>query len=163
FGGGTFYAGSTQPNAFVAKYTGAGAHLWSAQVDGTGWDGGFGTAFDGSGNLTVTGTTSGGNFAGVPLPSAGGMDIFLLKLGPAEGQARRGTAGDWGRLSSAEFWARQNCFQRRQADSLLRPSAAPNPLQKPFPIAVASYLLNDVAQRAALHRWRPVITVGSKK
>ncbi|HEX6944068.1 MAG TPA: T9SS type A sorting domain-containing protein [Gemmatimonadaceae bacterium] len=74
--GGTPLVSAGGADVFVARYDETGAHLWSRQ---------FGGAQDDAG-LAVTGTYCTGffrgtvNFGGGNLTSAGGEDIFLLKL-----------------------------------------------------------------------------------
>src|SRR5262249_15653532 len=80
FGGGPL----TTPAAtdiFVAKCAGDGPHLWSQRFGGTGSDNGTDIAVDGNGNVVFTGSFLGTvDFGGGPLTSAGGTDIFLVKL-----------------------------------------------------------------------------------
>jgi hypothetical protein len=96
-------------DAFVAKYTSAGAVSWAARIGGAGTDIGNGIATDSSGNVLVTGYYSaavtfynqGAAGAGVvTLPSTGGNDCFIAKytLGGAVSWAARiaGTADDRG-------------------------------------------------------------------
>ena len=76
-------------DAFVAKYTSSGGYLWAQRFGGpTGvFTGTSGTALvvDGSDNVAVTGKfQSTVDFGNGPLTSAGGSDIFVLKL-PATG------------------------------------------------------------------------------
>jgi len=59
----TYNGGST--DAFVAKLSPAGAHLWSTYLGGSGSDYGYGVAVDAFGNVLVTGQTwSGGWVSG---------------------------------------------------------------------------------------------------
>jgi hypothetical protein len=81
-----FSGGSLTSNGgydgFVAKYSASGSYIWAERLGGSGSDWGNGVAVDGNGSVVVTGTTMGGNFGGVTLPSAGGYDVFLKKLAP---------------------------------------------------------------------------------
>jgi len=83
FGGSTFSSPTSIHDGFVAEYAASnGAHRWSQRFGGTGDDRGFAVAVDANGNTIVTGTTGGGDFSGVTLPTAGSNDIFLMKLAP---------------------------------------------------------------------------------
>src|SRR5689334_10917496 len=68
---------STTPGAYdvwVAKDTASGSPLWYEGVGGSGSDMGYGdtgAAVDPNGNPIVTGVTSGGDFGGTTLTSAG--------------------------------------------------------------------------------------------
>jgi hypothetical protein len=74
---------SGQWDVLVAKYSAAGAPLWSRNYGSTANDLGLGVAVDGGGNVLVTGYFQGAiNFGGGPLTSAGMTDGFLLNLGP---------------------------------------------------------------------------------
>jgi hypothetical protein len=67
---------------FVAKFSDAGAHLWSKR---TGAGSGKGIGADASNNVLVAGTFTGDtrvNFGGSDLLSPGGTDTFLVKFGP---------------------------------------------------------------------------------
>jgi hypothetical protein len=78
FTNGTF-AGETSAgleDAFVRKYDASGGVVWTRQFGTTGYDEAFGVAVDASGNVYVTGFTT-GTFAGQI--SAGGDDAFLRK------------------------------------------------------------------------------------
>ena len=72
---------------FVAKYSSAGGHVWSRTVGGTGADAGTGLAVDTGGNVLVTGqfdvSSSGVDFGGGALFSAGAKDVFLVKYSSA--------------------------------------------------------------------------------
>jgi hypothetical protein len=84
FGGGAVSSAPNAANCFVAKYTAAGAHLWSKRLSSaSGIDEGMAIAADSAGNVLVTGMlyqTS--NFGGANLTSAGSADVFLVKLSP---------------------------------------------------------------------------------
>ena len=80
FGGGALTSASGTNDIFVAKYTSAGAHVWSKSFGSTGDDRGNGVAVDSGGNVVVTGYfTSAVDFGGGALTSAGLKDIFLAK------------------------------------------------------------------------------------
>ena len=69
---------------FVTKYNAAGVSQWASQLGNANADYPYGLAVDGSGNVYVTGTTSGafdGNTA------AGQQDIFLVKYDSAGAKA----------------------------------------------------------------------------
>ncbi|MBI4705913.1 MAG: hypothetical protein HY744_32880 [Deltaproteobacteria bacterium] len=60
-----------------------GGHLWSKGFGSSGGDQGRAVALDANGNALVAGLFSGTvDFGGGPLVSAGGHDIFVLKLAP---------------------------------------------------------------------------------
>ena len=78
-GGGPIGDASSHP--FVAQLDGAGKHLWSHLVS-TGGGNLRGLAVDGPGAVLLTGDFSGaGDFGGGNLVSAGGTDIYVVKLG----------------------------------------------------------------------------------
>ena len=82
----TSYNGSTG-DAFVAKLSPSGAHLWSSYLGGNMPDDGSGVAVDGLGNVLVTGSTrsSGWTSGGFDTSLDGGGDAFVAKLSPAGG------------------------------------------------------------------------------
>ncbi|HRI63562.1 MAG TPA: hypothetical protein PK156_04975 [Polyangium sp.] len=66
---------------FVAKFDGAGNHLWSKSVGNTTDQRGQTVAIDAAGNIYVAGWFSGSiNFGGGTLTSVGLDDLFLVKL-----------------------------------------------------------------------------------
>jgi len=69
-------------DAFVAKLSGSGAHLWSSYLGGSGDDWGWGVAVDGAGNVLVTGQTmsSGWVSGGFDTTHNGYYDVFVVKL-----------------------------------------------------------------------------------
>jgi hypothetical protein len=76
-------------DVFVAKYTAAGAHLWSRRLGGTENDQVNGIAVDGNGDLVLIGDFSGtADFAGGSFTSAGLTDIFLVGLKGIDGGHR---------------------------------------------------------------------------
>lgn len=77
-------------DAFVAKYSSAGNLIWARQFGGIGADVTNGLRLDPSeGSLYLTGTFTGSaDFTGDGAPdltSAGGSDVFVVKLNPATG------------------------------------------------------------------------------
>ncbi|HKN54868.1 MAG TPA: SBBP repeat-containing protein, partial [Amycolatopsis sp.] len=71
-------------DVFLAKYSPGGVPLWSKRFGGAGEDGATSVAFDGSGNVIVTGSFTGAvDFGGGLLPDLGGGDIFLAKYSPS--------------------------------------------------------------------------------
>src|SRR5205823_5746104 len=85
-GGVDFGGGHIMANGYaivVAKFSPAGAYLWSKGVGDSFSNSGNAVAIDPSGNIAVTGAFSGpADFGGGALNSAG-VDIFLAKLSPA--------------------------------------------------------------------------------
>ncbi len=71
-------------DAFVAKLSPGGAHLWSTYLGGSSNDHGLGIAVDPSGNVLVTGSTnsSGWTAGGYDTTVNGGYDAFVAKLSP---------------------------------------------------------------------------------
>jgi hypothetical protein len=79
FGGGSLTS-SGGYDIFVAKYSTAGAHLWSKSFGSSAGDYGFSVAVDGYNDVILTGTFTGTiDFGGGPMSPAGGGDIFLAK------------------------------------------------------------------------------------
>ncbi len=73
-------------DAFVAKLSPAGAHLWSTYLGGSSQDYGYGIAVDSAGNVLVTGLTfsSGWASGGFDTSHNGGTyDAFVAKLSPS--------------------------------------------------------------------------------
>lgn len=80
FGGGAL-ASAGVDDVFVVKLDPGGNYLWSKRFGGVGADFGQGVAVDSTGNVLVTGYFYGSaDFGGGALTSAGGSDIFVLKL-----------------------------------------------------------------------------------
>jgi hypothetical protein len=83
FGGGLIIPTSVTYDAFIAKYSPAGAHLWSKRFSAAWDDHGNGVASDPSGNVLITGDFYDAvDFGGGLLSSPGGSDGFLVKLSP---------------------------------------------------------------------------------
>jgi len=89
YGGGLQYT-QAYNDIFIAKYSSAGAWVWSKTVGGYGYDQGNAIAADGAGNVFVTGYIGQGassdigvNFGGGALFSAGQSDVFLVKYSAA--------------------------------------------------------------------------------
>src|SRR5881398_913671 len=87
-GGSNFGGGRIRANGYsivVAKFSSAGAPLWSRSIGDSFSNSGNAVAVDPSGNIDVTGAFSGpADFGGGALTSAG-VDIFLAKLSPTGG------------------------------------------------------------------------------
>ena len=80
-GGGLTSAGGV--DLFLAKYSAAGAHLWSKRFGATGNEQVTSIARDASGNIFLGGVFTGtGNFGGASLISRGQQDAFLAKYSP---------------------------------------------------------------------------------
>ncbi len=85
FGGGSLTS-SGQRDIFVAKYSATGQHLWSKKFGSTGDEVGYGLAVDSLGDVVLSGKFQNSvNFGGTALTSAGGDDIFLVKLSGSTG------------------------------------------------------------------------------
>jgi chitodextrinase len=104
FGGGPLTSAGNA-DIFVAKFTSAGAHVWSKRFGSTGHDFGYGIAVDRNSDLVVTGFFGwfGGptvDFGGGALTSAGDTDVFLVKLSATGthlwSKRMGGTGGDRG-------------------------------------------------------------------
>ena len=76
----TTFSGNS--DAFVAKLSGSGAHLWSTYLGGDLDDAGYSIALDGTGNVLVTGTTysTGWVSGGYDTTFNGEYDAFVVKL-----------------------------------------------------------------------------------
>jgi hypothetical protein len=89
-------AGNT--DLYVAKLDPSGACLWSKRAGDAGAQYGLGVAVDGMGHVMVTGGFSGfADFGGGSLASAGGEDVFVVKLDAAGNHLwsrRAGSASD---------------------------------------------------------------------
>jgi hypothetical protein len=82
FGGGSL-ASAGGSDIIMLKLDTAGSHLWSRRVGAGGDDVGNSVATDAMGNVLVTGYFDGSvDFGGGLLTSAGGGDVFVVKLEP---------------------------------------------------------------------------------
>ncbi len=72
-------------DAFIARYTAAGAKVWATYFGGNEYDGGYGIALDGAGFVYVAGQTMSTNLpaTGRQRTNAGGFDAFVLKMNAA--------------------------------------------------------------------------------
>ncbi len=69
---------------WLGKFTSSGDSLWVQQFGGVGLDRGLGVAFDGAGNVIVSGLLSDtADFGGGPMTSFGGQDALLAKYDPS--------------------------------------------------------------------------------
>ncbi|MEW6271201.1 MAG: hypothetical protein AB1689_18115 [Thermodesulfobacteriota bacterium] len=81
--GGGALTSAGEDDMFVAKYSAAGAHLWSKRLGGGGYDVAYGVAVDGSGAIVLAGAFGGAvDFGGGALTSAGGTDVVVAKYSP---------------------------------------------------------------------------------
>jgi hypothetical protein len=105
FGGGPLTGVLSE--TFVAKYDGAGNHVWSRQFSSNDDDRGQSVAVDRAGNVLVTGLFQGTvDFGGGPVTSAGHWDIYVAKL-DATGihvwsRGFGSVSADWGNSVSAD-------------------------------------------------------------
>jgi hypothetical protein len=77
FGGGNLVSAGGI-DAFVARHSGTGTHLWSQRFGSTAGDNALGLALDDDGSFVLTGYFSGSvSFGGAALLSAGSADVFL--------------------------------------------------------------------------------------
>jgi len=84
----TTFNGGAHGDAFVAKLTPSGGHVWSTYLGGRDYDRGYGIAVDASG-VYVTGVTysSGWTSGGFDTTLNGDRDAFVAKLTPSGGHA----------------------------------------------------------------------------
>jgi len=88
-------------DAFVAKLSSQGAHLWSTYLGGTDVDAGDGIAVNAAGNVVVAGTTlsSGWVSGGFDTSQNGSCDAFVAELSSAGAHLWStylgGSAGEW--------------------------------------------------------------------
>jgi hypothetical protein len=83
FGGSPLSSLGSANDAFVAKYTATGGHLWSQRLGSTSGDYGSSVAIGSGGAVVVAGGQSGsGTYVGTSLTSAGGFDFLLVNLAP---------------------------------------------------------------------------------
>ncbi|MEA2095122.1 MAG: T9SS type A sorting domain-containing protein [Candidatus Cloacimonadota bacterium] len=82
FGPYTLNGWNTTTDTFAAKLDSNGDWLWAVHTGGSSFDRGYGIAVDGFGYCYVTGDFSSTfNYGSYSLPSNGGWDIFVAKLG----------------------------------------------------------------------------------
>ena len=89
-------------DVWVARFSPAGAHLWSRRGGGTGDDWVYGVAVDGAGNASITGfSTASADFGGGPVTGAGAKDVIVAQYSSTGGHvwSRRvgGSADEVGR------------------------------------------------------------------
>jgi hypothetical protein len=79
FGGGPL-SSAGDSDAFVVRFDGSGAHVWSERWGGTSGDGAYDVACDPTGNVALCGMFSGtSDFGGDPLVSAGIFDVVVAR------------------------------------------------------------------------------------
>lgn len=85
FGGGALASQGTE-DIFIAKLDAAGGHVWSKVFGDAVYQNALSVAVDGAGNAILTGYFDGTvDFGGGPLTTGGEEDIFVVKLGAADG------------------------------------------------------------------------------
>ena len=89
-------------DVWVARFSPAGAHLWSRRGGGTGDDWVYGVAVDGAGNASITGySTAAADFGGGLVSGAGAKDVIVAQYSSTGGHvwSRRvgGSADEVGR------------------------------------------------------------------
>ncbi len=101
FGGATLQSTYFDQDAFVAKFSPTGAHIWSKNWWSTSRDWAEGITIDAAGNVAITGLFFGSidfQVPGKPALSAANQDIFVAKLSGADGHAvwaqRFGSSGN---------------------------------------------------------------------
>ncbi len=83
FGGGPLTSAGNL-DGFLAKFDGAGVHVWSKRFGGTSDDWGHGLVVDGAGDIVLSGYfASTIDLGGGVLTSAGSHDVFIAKLNAA--------------------------------------------------------------------------------
>jgi hypothetical protein len=86
FGGTDLTSASTNPDAFVARFTVAGAHVWSRRFGGVGGEKVFGVTVDPDGDVFITGSfDTDVDFGGGLMTTQGGNDAFVVKLAGGDG------------------------------------------------------------------------------
>ena len=92
-------------DAFVAKLSPAGEHLWSTYLGGSDWDVGDGIAVDGSGNAFVTGVTQSSSWVsgGSDTTYNGCEDAFVAKISTTAPARQHGVADVGGKWRKVTF------------------------------------------------------------
>ncbi len=81
FGGGIIYATFNGQDAFLAKYSASGAHVWSKTIWGDSTEEGTGVALDSVGNILMTGKFLWNTDVGKGvMATKGGMDFYIAKF-----------------------------------------------------------------------------------
>lgn len=94
FGGGAVAANGTS-DAMLVKLSSAGAYLWSKTFGAVGSQVGNAVAVDTTGNVVVTGNSTGSiDFGGGALPAGGANDVFLAKYDTTGAHLWSKLAGD---------------------------------------------------------------------
>jgi len=84
--GGTSFSAFSASDFFLAKYSAAGAHMWSRTASGSGAEFGLGLAVDANGDVVATGSFNVTvDFGGGIMTTAGTEDIYLAKFSGANG------------------------------------------------------------------------------
>src|SRR5262249_34122797 len=79
--GGSDLTSAGGSDVFVARYTAAGAHQWSARYGDASDQRAYAAAVDAAGNVVLTGYFDGAiSFGGSTFTNVGGADIFVAKL-----------------------------------------------------------------------------------
>jgi hypothetical protein len=79
--GGANLTSAGASDIFVARYTAAGTHQWSARYGDADDQRAYGAAVDAAGNVALTGYFAGSiSFGGPTFTNVGGADIFVAKL-----------------------------------------------------------------------------------
>lgn len=82
-GGGVSLQSAGAADAFIAKYSPGGDHIWSMRFGGSGDDSAVDVAVDASDNIVLTGIYGSTiDFGGGALPMADSIDSFVAKLSP---------------------------------------------------------------------------------
>ena len=96
--GGTSLTTAGGADVWVARFSPAGAHLWSRRGGGTGEDWVYGVAVDGAGNASITGySTAAADFGGGLVGGAGAKDVIVAQYSSTGGHVwsrRVGGSGD---------------------------------------------------------------------
>ncbi|MBI2269345.1 MAG: SBBP repeat-containing protein [Bacteroidetes bacterium] len=81
--------GSSAQDAYVVKFSPAGARLWATFYGGNNYDYGYGITADPSGNVLITGLTNSANF---PVGATAGNTVFQSTYGDIAGSSSYGDA-----------------------------------------------------------------------